>query len=211
MKTLWEIREGRDDRSQAAKDRDAGKTTPQSTKKAALAKAKKLSSTMDVGDLYQSSEMDKRIGVMYGSPGYLPPDMEFWDGEGNFDKVIKDIIKNFKSAGLTHIFCNKDPEKKPGKYMSVWIDTIRIKGNHAKIMLAFEKWYTRPGYNNDPDEIYAEDEGQFYHLTFKKDKPSKSGNSAISKHGVQKVDAADKLEWKDIPNNKPIQIAIIKV
>ena len=97
----------------------------------------------DVGDLYQSSEMDKRIGVMYGSPGYLPPDMEFWDGEGNFDKVIKDIIKNFKSAGLTHIFCNKDPEKKPGKYMSVWIDTIRIKGNHAKIMLAFEKWYTR--------------------------------------------------------------------
>ena len=76
MKTFWEIREGRDDRSQAAKDRDAGKTTPQSTKKAALAKAKKLSSTMDVGDLYQSSEMDKRIGVMYGSPGYLPPDME---------------------------------------------------------------------------------------------------------------------------------------
>jgi hypothetical protein len=196
MKTYWEIRE-------------QNSTIEEGTKEDALVKAKKFKSVMDIGDTYMSKGFEKNLFDIGGTGG----DMEFWDGEGSggFDKVVKDIIRVFKHAGLTHIFAMKDPAKKPGEYMSVWIDGIRLKGAHDKIMLAFETWYQRPGYNADPDEIYSIEMGMLYHLTQGRDKPSKNGNNDISKFGVEKLAPADKLTWSWDSGKGKSRLAIIKV
>ena len=206
MKTYWEIRESLT---------EAKKVDPEifGNKDKFLAAASKFKSTVDFGYRFVS----KGYGDWWNKEmGGISPDGDWWMGEGNFYKVLRDTLK-LKPFGLTHIFAFRDPNRKPGSYHSVWIESVRFSGKNDKIALGLAK-YLGPKEekyvwgSTEISDDYGKGSG-YGSLVLGPDKPNPDANDHIKKYGVQK--AGKDLDWKKMSKqdelDEGVQIAIIKV